>query len=220
MPDTLKYIDYTHASPPRAILIWLHGLGASGHDFATLVSDLPLPAELSLRFVFPHAPKRPITINGGMRMPGWYDILGLTRDTTEDRAGIIAGAAQVDALINAERARYPGLPVMLGGFSQGGALALYCGLRQRQPLAGVMGLSCYLPLAAETPPAGASSASIFLGHGRDDELVPAAWGKEASELLQQHGYTVEWREYPLGHSVSAAELIDLGRFIAAALPPV
>lgn len=213
MPQTLEYLEYMQAPAPRAVLIWLHGLGASGHDFMPLASELPLPSGWPLRFVFPHAPERPITLNHGMRMRGWYDILGLTRDTPEDRAGILAGAEQVGRLIDSERARHLDLPILLGGFSQGGALALYCGLRRPTGLAAVMGLACYLPLAGDTPQAADKPAPIFWGHGRDDELVPAAWGREGCALLGELGYSVAFREYPLGHSVSAAQLVDLGEFI-------
>ena len=217
MSDTLEYLDYMQAEAPRAVLVWLHGLGASGHDFVPLVSELPLPDGLPLRFVFPHAPERPITLNGGMRMRGWYDILGLTRDTPEDRAGLVAGAGRVERLIEAERARYPGLPILLGGFSQGGALALYCGLRRQTDLAALIGLACYLPLAGETPAAQDPPPPVFWGHGRDDDLVPAAWGREGCALLSELGYPVTWREYPLGHSVSPAQLVDLGEFIGGCL---
>ena len=217
MPQTLEYLEYMQAEAPRAVLIWLHGLGASGHDFVPFVSELPLPDGWPLRFVFPHAPERPITLNGGMRMRGWYDILGLTRDTPEDRDGILVGAEQVGRLIEAERARHPGLPILLGGFSQGGALALYCALRRQTDLAAVMGLACYLPLAGDTPQASAKPAPIFWGHGTDDDLVPAAWGREGSALLGELGYSVDFREYPLGHSVSPAQLVDLGGFIGRCL---
>src|SRR5213594_2707632 len=201
-PDLLDAVEIETGPRPAASVIWMHGLGADGHDFEPIVSELDLPPTLALRFVFPHAPMRPVTINRGSVMRAWYDVLG---DGREDAAGIRASQARVEALIARETARgFPAARIMLAGFSQGGAMALHTGLRHAERLAGIMALSCSLPLAetlaAEAAPAN-RTVSIFMAHGTGDEMIPPARALRARSVLAELGDGVEWHEYPMGHSV-------------------
>ena len=204
-----------------ATVIWLHGLGADGNDFVPIVPELRLGRGHGVRFIFPHAPVRPVTLNGGVPMRAWYDILALDANVKQDVAGIRASSARVRAYIDAEMAA--GIPAskrVLCGFSQGGAIALHAGLRLDSPLAGVVGLSTYMPLH-ETLEAEASPLSrqtpLFLAHGRADPVVAYAWGESTARGLQQRGYAVEWRSYPMGHEVSAEEIGDLARWLSLRL---
>lgn len=202
---------------PTASLIVLHGLGADGNDFVPIARELDLGALGALRFVFPHAPVRPVTINGGYRMRAWYDILGADIAKREDEAGLRASLAEVDALIGREKARgIPASRIVLAGFSQGCAMALLTGLRHAEPLAGIVGLSGYLPLAA-TLAAERSGASrdvpVFLAHGRHDPVVPYARGAASRDALLALGHEVEWHEYAMPHSVCAEEIADLGQWL-------
>jgi phospholipase/carboxylesterase len=194
---------------PRAAVIWLHGLGADGHDFEPIVPELDL--DLAVRFVFPHAPVRPVTINNGMRMRAWYDIFQFGGGP-EDEAGIRASQKIVEALIAAER----GKKVVLAGFSQGGAIVLQAALRHAEALAGVLALSTYLPLAGKLQ-AEASSANravpIFMAHGQYDEIIPIDRAEASRDALQRLGYAVEWHAYPMPHSVCAPEIADISRFL-------
>ena len=194
---------------PRAAVIWLHGLGADGHDFEPIVPELDL--DLAVRFVFPHAPVRPVTINNGMRMRAWYDIFQFGGGP-EDEAGIRASQKIVEALIAAEK----GKKVVLAGFSQGGAIVLQAALRHAEALAGVLALSTYLPLAAKVQ-AEASSANlavpIFMAHGQYDEIIPIDRAAASRDALQRLGYVVEWHAYPMPHSVCAPEIADISRFL-------
>jgi len=200
---------------PQAAVIWLHGLGADGHDFEPIVPELEL--EQPVRFVFPHAPIRPVTINQGMRMRAWYDILQLGGGP-EDEAGLRASQKLTEELIRAQ-----GLPasrVVLAGFSQGGAIALLTGLRYPERLAGVMALSTYLPLAG-TLAAERSAANretpLFMAHGRYDDLIPMQRAQASREYLQKLGYAIEWHDYPMPHSVCAPEIADISSFLARVL---
>ena len=194
---------------PRAAVIWLHGLGADGHDFEPIVAELEL--DQAVRFVFPHAPMRPVTINNGMRMRAWYDIFQFGGGP-EDEAGIRASQKIVETLIGAEK----GKKIVLAGFSQGGAIVLQAALRHAKALAGVLALSTYLPLAAKVQ-AEASSANraipIFMAHGQYDEIIPLDRAEASRDALQRLGYAVEWHSYPMPHSVCAPEIADISRFL-------
>ncbi len=196
----------------------MHGLGADGHDFEPIVAELELPRALAVRFVFPHAPMRSVTINRGHVMRAWYDVAG---DGSEDGAGIRASQARIEALIAREKAR--GLPagrIVLAGFSQGGAMALQTGLRHPERLAGIVALSCYLPLAAtlaaEASPAG-RGAAIFMAHGTEDPLIPVARARGSRDKLTELGYRVTWHEYPIPHAVCGDEVDHLSAWLRGVL---
>jgi phospholipase/carboxylesterase len=202
---------------PTATVIWLHGLGADGHDFEPIVPELVRPGERALRFVFPHAPIRPVTLNGGFAMRAWYDIVSLDRRGPEDEPGIRASQAAVEALIQRENERgTPSERIVLAGFSQGGALALFTGSRYPQKLAGLMGLSCYLLLAdrfkAERHAAN-QATSIFLAHGLEDPIIAPVLGEHARAWLEAAGYPVEWHTYPMPHSVCPQEVADIAGWL-------
>jgi phospholipase/carboxylesterase len=209
------------SSPPDAAVIWLHGLGADGFDFVPIVEELRLPPTLAVRFVFPHARQRPVTINGGFVMRAWYDITGLGPDRVEDEAGIRESADVVRGYIEQENARGIGSErIVIAGFSQGGAIALQAALRNPQRLAGVMALSTYLPLsetlAAEAAPAN-RDVPILMCHGLRDPMVPATLGKASRDLLQGLGYPVEWQAYPMEHQVCMEEVLDISKWLQARL---
>ena len=196
-------------------VIWLHGLGADGHDFEPIVSQLGLPR--SVRWVFPHAPHRPVTINGGMSMRAWYDILSLDRHGPEDEKGIRASAKAVGAMLATEVSRgVPEEKIVLAGFSQGGAIALHVGLRYPKRLAGVVALSTYLPLAstlgAEKSDAG-QQTEIFLGHGLLDPVIPPFFGEASKNALEEQGYRVAWNTYTAEHAVCPEEVRDIGTWL-------
>ena len=207
-----------HPSPMRELssVIWMHGLGADAHDFYGVPQQLGLPADLHVRYVFPNAPQIPVTINMGMVMRAWYDVTGFdSRDQDERR--IRQSTVWIDELVRRENER--GVPtnrVVLAGFSQGGAMALFAGLRSQEPLAGIMCLSGYL-LLDETLTAEASSASrqapVFQGHGTDDPVVPYVLGRGSRDRLVETGYTIDWHEYPMGHSVCMEELQDIAAWL-------
>jgi len=214
-PDT--YLERETGDDPEWSIIWLHGLGADGHDFEPLVPELGLPDRPAIRFIFPHAPVRPITINGGMQMRGWYDITGMAFDRDEDRAGIEQSAAIVQRFIERENAR--GIAhdhIILAGFSQGGAVSLFAGLRMATPLAAIIALSTYLPLAPEIESAGhpaSREVPIFMAHGDHDPVIPIELAARSRDILQSLGHSVEWHSYPMPHSVSAAEISAITTFI-------
>jgi phospholipase/carboxylesterase len=206
----------TGANPTGAV-IWLHGLGADGHDFEPIVPELVRPGERALRFVFPHAPIRPVTLNGGFAMRAWYDIVSLERRGPEDEAGIRASQATVETLIRRENARGIATSrIVLAGFSQGGSVALFAGTRYAEKLAGIMGLSCYLLLAGQLA-AERSSANqatpIFLAHGLEDPIVAPLLGEQARTALVAAGYSVEWHSYPMPHSVCPQEVADIAQWL-------
>ena len=214
---TLETLDITTADAPRSSLIVLHGLGADGNDFVPICDELELGAIGPVRFVFPHAPVRPVTINGGMAMRAWYDILGTDIARREDEAGLRESLVEVQALIERERARgIDASRIVLMGFSQGCAMTLLSGLRHSERLAGLVGLSGYLPLAASTA-AERSAANqglpIFMAHGRMDPVIPIARAIDSRDALQSLGYPVEWHEYPMPHSVCAEEIADLNAWL-------
>lgn len=221
MNKLLPRIEIESAPQPTAAVIWLHGLGADGNDFAGLVPELDLSACPPIRFVFPHAPSIPVTINGGYVMPAWYDIRGTDLVSRQDDAGIRHSSNAIEALIEHEAAR--GIPcenIVLAGFSQGCAMALHTGLRFKHQLAGIMALSGYLPLAdtftAERHPANASTP-IFMAHGSMDPVVAPARGEASRDLLSGLGYKVQWHTYPMQHSVHPREIADIATFLAHVL---
>lgn len=215
----LPCVEKTTAPDPRHAVIWLHGLGADGNDFVPIVHELLDPAWPALRFVFPHAPLRPITINGGMTMRAWYDISGLEIAQRQDEAGIRASIGLLDELIAREVARgVPTRNIFLAGFSQGGAIVLSGGIRYREALGGIIALSTYLPMAEKTD-AEASAANratrIFMAHGTLDPTISHALGQMSCEYLKQRGYAVDWHTYPMAHQVCAEEIVDLRRWLSA-----
>jgi len=217
----LESLEVETAPSPRAAVIWMHGLGADGYDFVDVPPALRLPESLAVRFVFPHAPMQPVTINGGMVMRAWYDIRPDAGARREDEPGLRQSQRQVEALIAREKTRgVPAARIVLAGFSQGGAMALQTGLRHPERLAGIMALSCYLPLA-DLVAAEASAANrdvpIFLAHGTHDPLIPLTRARRALESLTGLGYAVEWHEYPMPHSVCDAEIRDIGAWLARIL---
>jgi phospholipase/carboxylesterase len=199
-------------------IVWLHGLGADGHDFAPIVPELVRPDWPGIRFVFPHAPVRAVTVNGGMRMRAWYDIKTLSSDDRADEEGLRESMREVDALLARERDR--GVPPerqLLVGFSMGAALALSSGLRREAPVAGVAALSGYLPLAealAREMTAGGKATPVFMAHGSQDPVVQPAWGSRSRDALRALGVDVRWKTYPMPHSVCAEEVRDLGDWMA------
>jgi phospholipase/carboxylesterase len=204
-------------------VIWLHGLGADGHDFAGLVPELDLSACPPIRFVFPHAPSMPVTVNGGYVMPAWYDILGPNLVSQQDAAGIQASERAIVALIAHEVARgIPAERIVLAGFSQGCAMALHTGLRLPQRLAGIMALSGYLPLAdrlaAERHAANARTP-VFMAHGTQDPVVVLARGEASRDALAALGQPIEWHSYPMPHSLHPREIADISAFLAQVLGP-
>jgi len=219
---TLQTIEVETAPNPTAAVIWLHGLGADGHDFEPVVPELVRPGERAWRFVFPHAPVRPVTINGGMRMRAWYDIVSFDRTAAEDLAGFRHSDALVCGLVAREAARgVPANRVVLAGFSQGGAVSLYSGLRHPLRLAGIMALSCYLPLAESTSRERAPAnqgAAIFEAHGLADPVLPVGLGLASRDLLIGLGYLVEWHQYGMAHSVCQEELAHIRAFLLRVLP--
>jgi phospholipase/carboxylesterase len=212
----LPTVEVATGDSPKLSIIWLHGLGADGHDFEPIVPELDLP--FPARFVFPHAPVRPITVNGGMEMRGWYDIVGFGMNVRQDAAGIRASAAAITRLIDREIERgLTASQIVLAGFSQGGAIALHTALREPRSLAGVLALSTYLPLgetlAAERNAANAA-VPIFMAHGSADPLLPLALAESSRRTLHGLGYAVDWHVYPMPHSVCAEEIAAIAAWLA------
>jgi phospholipase/carboxylesterase len=217
-PEPLSCLERETGPQPQASVIWLHGLGADGSDFVPIIPELALPRDLAIRFVFPHAPVRPVTINNGMRMRAWYDIAATDLTNRADVAGVKQSASAVEALIERERSRgVPPEKIVLAGFSQGGAIALYAGLRYRLRLAGIMALSTYLigpdTLATDASPDN-RRVPIFMAHGTADPVVRFAWGEASKRLLEAQGYAIEWHSYPMEHSVCIEEVRDIGTWLA------
>jgi len=218
LPET---VEVETGANPSGTVIWLHGLGADGHDFEAIVPELRLPASLPLRFVFPHAPVRPITINGGMEMRAWYDIVSLDKEGRADEAGIRASSGLLDRLIEREQQRgIDSSKIVIAGFSQGGVIALHNVVRSPLKLCGLMALSSYLPLrdtieadVANHPQAADLSVPVFIGHGTSDPMVPYEGGRNSADVLESLGYQVEWHEYPMGHSVCAQEIADISDWL-------
>ncbi|XVJ70081.1 MAG: carboxylesterase [Rhizobacter sp.] len=221
MNELLPRIELESGTNPSAAVIWMHGLGADGNDFAGLVPELDLSGCLPIRFVFPHAPSMPVTINGGYVMPAWYDIRGANLVQQQDAEGIERSRQAIVALIENEVAR--GIPyerIVLAGFSQGCAMALHTGLRLPKRLAGVMALSGYLPLAdrfATERNAANAETPIFMAHGTMDPVVVLARAEESHRLLAEQGHAVQWHTYPMPHSLHPREIQDISGFLQAVL---
>jgi phospholipase/carboxylesterase len=218
---TLECIEMQTTDAPRASLIVLHGLGADGNDFVPIAQELDLAAVGGARFIFPHAPTRPVTMNGSYVMRAWYDIAGTPGARVEDEAGLRASQAQIEALIAREVARgMPARRIVLMGFSQGCAMTLLTGLRHTERLAGLVGLSGYLPLAAHTAAersAANAGVPIFLAHGRDDPMIALDRATASRDALRALGYDVEWHDYAMPHSVCMDEIADLNRWLLRVL---
>ena len=217
MQETADAVVLAPATPAPASVIWLHGLGADGHDFVPIVPELKLPASPAVRFVFPHAAMRAVTLNMGMRMRAWYDIRTLTAEGRADEAGLRESLARVAALVAAERALgVESERIVIAGFSQGAATALHAALRHPEPLAGVLALSTYLVLGDKLP-AELQSANrgipIFAAHGTVDPMVHVKRGLDMKETLEKLGCRVEWHSYPMEHSVCVEELADIGAWM-------
>jgi phospholipase/carboxylesterase len=219
--EVLPSIELQTAPNPTASVIWLHGLGADGNDFVPIVPELRLPESLRVRFVFPHAPVRAVTINNGMRMRAWYDISAADLTNRADLAGVRESQGQLEALIERENVRgMRSERVVLAGFSQGGAIALYTGLRYAERLAGIMALSTYL-IAPDKLAAEASAANrnvpIFMAHGTADPVVHFQWGEASRRMLETAGYAVEWHSYRMEHSVCLEEVQAIGAWLTKVL---
>ena len=216
--NPLEHIELTTGAEARGTVIWMHGLGADGWDFVPIVRELPLPESLALRFVFPHAPERPVTINNGLTMRAWYDIAQSDIARVPDETGIRESQAAVERLIDREKVRgIDPSAIVLAGFSQGGAIALQTGLRYRERLAGIAALSTYLPLedSLDREAASANKATpVFMAHGTEDPVIPMKLAEISQQALRRRGYAVEWHSYPMPHSVCAEEVQDLAEFFA------
>lgn len=213
----LEYIERVLGDEPRFTVIWLHGLGADGHDFVPIVPELALPPDGHVRFIFPHAPQQPVTVNGGMVMRSWYDIRSMEIAREVDEAGVDRSAALVRELLDQEASRgIESKNIVLAGFSQGGAIALHTGLLYEKPLLGILGLSTYLPVPDRFK-LGVSTANhstpIFMGHGNFDPVVPMRLGQGSSTTLSNLGYAVEWHSYPMEHAVCLEEIRDVGAWL-------
>jgi len=214
-------IEIETAPNSTATVIVMHGLGADGNDFVPIAGEMDLSAVGPVRFVFPNAPVMPVSINGGYQMPAWYDIAVADLEVQEDEAGLRRSQATIEAIIANEKAR--GIAagrIVVAGFSQGCAMALMTGLRHTERLAGIVGLSGYLPIAATTAAerhASNHETPVFLAHGRQDPVVPYAAAVRTREALTALGYAVEWHEYPMAHSVCMEEIADLNRFLLRVL---
>jgi len=214
LPET---VEIETGENPTGSVIWLHGLGADGHDFEPIVPELRLPDSLPLRFVFPHAPVRPVTLNGGMSMRAWFDIFSLERDGPADETGIRESAAIVSALIEREVERGIDIGrIVVAGFSQGGAIAIHVALRSEDRLAGLMALSTYMPLpkyfqseVLDNPARGDLSLPIFMAHGGFDPVLPMDLGRTSADLLIDAGFKVQWHDYPMAHAVCPEEINDI-----------
>lgn len=219
--ELLDYVEVTTADEPAYSVIWLHGLGADGHDFEPIVPFLGLPPDTSIRFIFPHALMRPVTINGGAVMRAWYDIIEISSSRGQDEPGIRHSAGKVRALIDYEISRgTPASRIILAGFSQGGAMALHVGLRYPEKLAGIMALSAYLlfPERLQSEASEANSRTpVFVGHGIHDPVVPFPLGQALRSVLQAGSWPVEWHSYPIPHSVSQPEISDIGGWMQGCL---
>jgi phospholipase/carboxylesterase len=224
MTDLLPAIELETAPGPSASVIWLHGLGADGNDFVAIVPELGLPPAPAVRFVFPHAPVRAVTINNGMRMRAWYDIAAADLNNRADITGVRQSQGEIEALIAREKARgVPAARIVLAGFSQGGAIALYAGLRHAERLAGILALSTYLVQADKLPLEAAAAnrdVPIFMAHGTADPVVRFEWGLGSRRALEANGNPVEWHQYPIEHSLCLEEVKAIGAWLAKVLPPV
>lgn len=219
--NLLPYVEVNPNGEHDAVVIWLHGLGDSGNGFAPIVPELKLPENHKIRFVFPHAPIRPITINNGMPMRAWYDIKSMDFNQRADVEGVLESAEQVEELIQAEMDKgIPSERILLAGFSQGGVIALHLGTRFAKPLAGIIALSTYMSepekLASEASGEN-KSTPVFCAHGQQDDVVPMFLGHAAYKVLEQNGYDVQWKEYVMQHNVCLPQLQDISQWLSARL---
>jgi len=221
MSETLETIEIETGSEPKAAVLWMHGLGADGNDFVPIVPELGLPRELAVRFVFPHAPMIPVTLNGGYVMRAWYDVSFDGVSKRPDARGIRTSQAAIERLIAREKARgIDSRRIVLAGFSQGGAVTLQTGLRHAEPLAGLMVLSSYLPLAdtvADERSTENLSTPIFMAHGREDSVIGIELAEQSVAQLKTLGYSVEWHEYAMEHSVCLQEIHDVAAWLTQVL---
>jgi len=216
--NELEYLEINPAGPVTHTIVWLHGLGADGHDFEPIVPELGLPSSLGVRFVFPHAAYMPVTINRGYVMRAWYDIVSEDIARHADKAGVDRSTAAVTALVQEEIARgVPAANIVVAGFSQGGVIALEVGARFPEPLAGIVALSTYVADSAGFPAASASSPPVFMAHGRFDGVVQFALGSASRKVLEDKGYRITWRDYAMLHSVCEEEISDIGAWLRAEL---
>jgi phospholipase/carboxylesterase len=209
-------VEVSTGDKPVGSVIWLHGLGADGHDFEPIVPELRLPADLPLRFVFPHAPIQPVTINGGMAMRSWYDILSFDSEGRADREGVLKSSALLEDLIRREieRGIEPG-KIVIAGFSQGGAVAIHTALQTEHHIAGLMALSTYLALPEDAEQALCrKDLPIFMAHGSFDPVLQIDWGRSSADKLIENGFSVDWHEYPMAHAVCPQEIADISRWLS------
>ena len=211
-PDT---VEVTTGENPVGSIIWLHGLGADGHDFEPIVPELRLPASLPLRFVFPHAPVQAVTINGGMAMRSWYDILSFDSEGRADRDGVLESSALLEDLIAREIQRgIAAEKIVVAGFSQGGAVAIHTALQTQHDIAGLMALSTYMALPEDAEKAVCrKDLPIFMAHGSFDPVLQIDWGRASADKLKANGYSVDWHEYPMAHAVCPEEIADISRWL-------
>jgi len=214
--QTPDVVEVTTGENPTGSVIWLHGLGADGHDFEPIVPELRLPTGLSLRFVFPHAPVQPVTINGGMSMRSWYDIRSFDSDGRADRDGLLKSSAFLEELIGLEIER--GIEpdrIVIAGFSQGGAVAIHTALQTEHNIAGLMALSTYMALPEDAQSAACrKDLPIFMAHGSFDPVLQIDWGRSSADKLIEHGFTVEWHEYPMAHAVCPQEIAAISQWLS------
>jgi len=220
--EALPCIEQETGPNPNAAVIWLHGLGADGNDFVPIVGEMRLPASLPIRFVFPHAPVRPVTLNNGFRMRAWYDLSAGDITNRADVAGVRESQAHVEALIAREKARgIEARRIVVAGFSQGGVIALHTGVRHAERLAGIIALSTYVVLPEKLTEEGSAAnrdVPIFMAHGTRDPVVQYAWGAASRGVLETAGWRVEWHEYPMEHSAEMEEVAAVGAFLRRVLP--
>lgn len=216
--QSLKTLQIETQENPDSAVIWLHGLGANGNDFAPIIPQLDLPDRLAIRFIFPHAPLRPITINQGYEMPGWYDVVSHDIVSGEDEQGIVQTSQTISQMCQQQEALgITSNRIILAGFSQGGAIALHCGTRYPNPLAGIMALSTYLPLQASLSREAHSAnkkTDIFMAHGSQDDVVATQFGQRSYQVLKDAGYPIHWHEYAMPHSLCPEETTDIGLWLA------
>ena len=210
-------VEVVTGENPSGSIIWLHGLGADGHDFEPIVPELRLPTGVPLRFVFPHAPVQPVTINGGMAMRSWYDILSFDSEGRADRDGVLKSSAILEGLIAREIERgIAADKIVIAGFSQGGAVAIHTALQTEHNIAGLMALSTYMALPDDAENAvSRKDLPIFMAHGSADPVLQMAWGRSSADKLIESGYEVEWHEYPMAHAVCPQEIADIGIWLSA-----
>ena len=223
--DTAETVEVGGGEKPDGTVIWLHGLGADGHDFEPIVAELDLDKQADLRFVFPHAPVRPVTINGGIPMRAWYDVMSLDRSGPQDEAGIRDSAETLKRLIEREHDRGVDYDrVVLAGFSQGGAIAMHTAMRFPEKLAGLMALSTWMPLEAtidgevmQSPESQPRDLPVLMAHGSFDPMLPIAVGQHARDIMQKAGFDVQWHEFPMAHAVCAEEIAEIRRWLLSIL---